>query len=77
MSVGMAVDTVAKKKSTKPAKAEPADRKPMVVQMRGSEEWKAWVEGLAARDKFTIAKLIERAIEKHAKDTGYPDAPRR
>ena len=62
---------------TPPPEPEPVGRKPMIVQMRGSEEWKRWAEGLADREGDTLAKLFERAIRKWAKETGYPDPPRR
>jgi hypothetical protein len=52
-------------------------RKPMVVQMRGSEEWKAWIEGLAEKEGFTVAMLLERTARKWAKEIGYPDPPKR
>lgn len=56
---------------------EPAGRKPMVVQLRGSEEWKRWAEGLADKEGDTLAKLVERALRKWAKDIGHPDPPKR
>jgi hypothetical protein len=49
----------------------------MVVQMRGSAEWKAWVEGLADRERDTVAKLVERVLTRFAKETGYSEPPRR
>ena len=75
MSVVM-VEPMAKKKA-KSNEPELSARKPMVVQIRGSEEWKAWVEDIADREGFTVAMLFERAIRKLAKDGGYPDPPRR
>ncbi len=66
-------------KKTEKSKPEPAKaiRKPMVVQVRGSEEWKQWAEGLAEKEGDTLAKLVERALRKWAKDVGYPDPPKR
>jgi hypothetical protein len=52
-------------------------RKPMVVQMRGSEEWKAFIERLAEMDGDTVAKFIERLIRKEAKERGITDLPKR
>lgn len=70
---------VPKKPSKAASKPEPDDkrRKPMVVQMRGSDEWKAWVESIADKEGDAVAKLFERAVRKFAKDSGYPDPPRR
>ena len=70
---------MAKKQAAKakPAVPESAGRKPMVVQLRGSEAWKTWAEGLADQEGDTVAKLVERALRKWAKEVGYPDPPRR
>jgi hypothetical protein len=57
--------------------AMPSKQKPLVVQIRGSLEWKAWVEDIARREGDTVAKLFERTVRKFAKDSGYPDPPMR
>lgn len=71
MSPNMVVD-VAKKKTSRPA--EP-DRKPMVVQIRGSAEYKAWAEKLAAFDGSTLAALYDRAARQYAKSIGFHESP--
>jgi hypothetical protein len=79
MSLHATVEDMAKKSPDKPktvAKPEP-NRKPMVVQMRGSEEWKAFIERLADMDGDTVAKFIERLIRKEAKERGITDLPKR
>ena len=67
------------KRATPPKVTEPetSARKPMVVQIRGSEEWKAWAEGLAEKEGDTVAKMVERTLRKYAREIGYPDPPRR
>jgi hypothetical protein len=75
MSVALGAESVGKKKAK--AKSAPAERKPMVLQMRGSEEWKAWAEGLADHERDTLAKLVERLFAQKAKEVGYPPPPRR
>jgi hypothetical protein len=70
------MDSPVAKKKPKPA-PEPTGRKPTIVQIRGGEAFKAWVEGLAGRDMDTVAKLFERAVRRYAKETGYPDGPKR
>jgi hypothetical protein len=71
-------DDMAKKKVS-PTKSEPAatTRKPMVVQIRGSQAWKEWVEAVAEKEGFNLATLFERGVRKIAKDAGYPDPPMR
>jgi len=69
-------EPMAAKKS--PRKAEPKpQRKPMVVQIRGSEEYKAWVDGMAEAEGFTVAMLFDRAVRAWAKDHGHGEAPKR
>lgn len=80
MSSTVQVEPMAKKAAKKAPKApvpEAPSRKPMVVQIRGSEEWKAWVEGLADREGDTVAKMVERTLRRFAKESGYPDPPKR
>jgi hypothetical protein len=61
----------------KPEDDEPVLRKPMVAQIRCGAEWKAWIEEMAEKEGDTVAKLLDRAIRKYAKDSGFPDPPRR
>lgn len=70
---------VAKRANKPEPEPEPEEkpRKPMVVQIRGSVEWKSWVEDIARREGDTVAKLFERTVRKFAKDSGYPDPPMR
>lgn len=51
--------------------------KPVVLQMRGSAEYKAWLDKLAEFDRSTIADLTDRALAKHAREIGFPDPPPR
>lgn len=75
----MRVKPMAKKRPPKGEAPEPAaaGRKPMVVQIRGSEEYKAWVESIAEKEGFSVSMLFERALRRLAKDGGYPDPPKR
>lgn len=56
---------------------EKTPRKPMVVQVRGSEEWKDWAERLADHERDTLTKLVERALGKWAKEIGFEPPPKR
>jgi hypothetical protein len=81
MVTALVEEDVAKRASKPVPDPEPEpeekSRKPMVVQIRGSAEWKAWVEDCARREGDTIAKFFERTARKYAKDAGYPDPPMR
>lgn len=82
MDVLVLDDPMAKKRSPKTSPApepEPkaAGQKPMIVQVRGSAEYKTWVEGIADKEDDTLAKLVDRALREFAKARGYPDPPKR
>jgi hypothetical protein len=52
--------------------------KGMVFSLRGSPEWKAWVEDLASYCRVDVAKLIDIALADLAKARGFgKEAPKR
>lgn len=72
---------VSKKKSVPPEpEREWYDRpkKPVVAQVRGSEEYKAWLEGLCHHDRRKVSDLVEIAVAQYADRIGYrkPQPPR-
>jgi hypothetical protein len=71
--------TMAKKKTSAKATGSPqADRLAIVVTLKGSAEWKEWVDGLADHCRTDVSKLIDRALVNLAKTEGYnKEAPRR
>lgn len=76
--MALTLDTDVARKSTKPKgkpSPEPSNRKPMIVQVRGSEGYKAWVEKLAGFDGLPLAALVDRALRRYAKEVGFPDDP--
>lgn len=71
------VETVARK-TAKKAEAEEKSRKPMVLQVRGSDEFKEWYQELARFDGLTDTALFDRAIRQYAKMVGFTkEAPLR
>ena len=53
-------------------------RKAVAVTLKGSEEWKAWIESLARHSRLDVSKLIDRAVIDFAKREGFePEAPER
>lgn len=62
-------------------KRKPADAaknwpgKPLAIQVRGSAEWKQWLEELAEFDRSTIADISDRAIAAYARQIGFPKPP--
>lgn len=51
--------------------------KEMVVAIRGSAEWKAWLDGFAEFARQTRVSLIDVALEEYAVKKGYKVPPRR
>jgi hypothetical protein len=43
--------------------------------MRGSPEWKAWLEKLARFDRSSVSDVADRAIAAYARTIGFPDEP--
>lgn len=75
--------TVAKKKApaSKQGKSrgpETWSKKPLIVNLRGSDEFKAWLQGLAAYDRQSVSGLVERALVHYGRSIGFDkQAPER
>jgi hypothetical protein len=73
----MAVNDVAKKRPSPKAEPTPEPdektRKPMILQVRGSEEFKAWFEHLARFDGLTPTALFDRSVRRYAKEVGFTE----
>ena len=57
--------------------AEDWQSKPLAIQVRGSIEWKEWVEALAEANRQKVAGLIDTALTRFAKEMGFRDPPER
>jgi len=79
MSTGIGAGLLARKKAAKPEKADSPNwsSKPLVASIRGSAEWKQWLEGLAKANRQTVAGVIDTALARLAKEIGYEDPPER
>lgn len=60
--------TMARPKKPKAKKVEPTY---VNVTVRASEQWKAWVDGLANHCRTDLSKLIDRALVDMARKEGY------
>ena len=77
MSIGLMAEP---KKKGKPApKSEPSRVRSAVLMIRGTPEWKAWVEELAEADRSpSLNELIDRALVAYARQIKFPkSAPKR
>jgi hypothetical protein len=48
-----------------------------VVALKGSPEWKAWLDGFAAHCRLGLADTIEQSLLCYAKDRGFRGPPKR
>ncbi len=67
---------VGKKKAAKaarPREAEEEARKPSIMQVRGSAEYKRWVESLVRFDDRPLSSIIERALREYAAKIGFKE----
>ncbi len=54
------------------------ERLAVVVTLKGSAEWKAWLEELASFDRSSVASVIDRALAHYGKAIGFKkEAPSR
>ena len=50
-------------------------RKPLVLQMRGTPEWKAWLERLASHCRLTVSGAADAAFVLLAEERGFKEKP--
>jgi hypothetical protein len=50
---------------------------PNIISMRGSREWRAWLDRLAEACRATPSALIDRALAELARREGFEEPPRR
>ncbi len=72
----MGTGTMAKPRKAPKPKTAPG-RLAVAFTLKGSPEWKAWVEELANHSRTDVSKLIDLALVEYAKARGIRDAPKR
>lgn len=71
------VATMAKKKAVSAKRSEPGPRR-SVFQMKGTEEWKAWLDELAKTLRMPTSAVVDNALVMYAKAQGFTkEAPER
>ena len=48
-----------------------------VVALKGTPEWKAWLDGFAVHCRLGLAGVIDLALERLADQRDYPPPPKR
>jgi hypothetical protein len=63
---------MAKKKTVAPM--ESADSRAIVVSMKGTVEFRDWLNELAEFDRSTAVQIMEKGAVAYAKQIGFPKA---
>lgn len=74
LDTGAAV--MAKKKRAKP-KAPPAEERVAVVVLKGSPEYRDWLNGISQDSLIPVASIVRDALAKWANQRGYSEPPER
>lgn len=53
----------------------PTGRRPTALTVKGSEEWREWVERGAKFCRTDSSKLVDAALAEYLKARGFPDPP--
>jgi hypothetical protein len=61
-------------KNKTPSAARPAPRR-TVLTIKGTEEWKDWLERLSKYLRTPTSTIVDHALLKYAKDQGFNEAP--
>jgi hypothetical protein len=68
---------VAKKSAAKPAGKSGATTQPYAITIRGSAEWKGWLEDFAAKLRTRPTAVIDLALAKLAEQERFSEPPPR
>jgi hypothetical protein len=69
-------DDMARKQAVKPAPKVVASQ-PNAITIRGSSDWKSWLEDFAARMRTKPTAVIDLALAKLAHQEGFREPPPR
>jgi len=58
-------------------KMKPADptRKPVAVTIKGSPDWREWIEEAAKHCRMSVSGLVDYAVTQFVKQQGFPRKP--
>ena len=63
------------RKPGRPKRSEPI--RVTVVALKGSTEWKTWLDGFASHCRLGLADTMEQSLVYYAKERGYGTPPKR
>ena len=64
-------------KRTRKPTSEYSAGQPPAVQVRGTPEWKEWVEELAEFLRLPVSGLVDTSLARTARENGFRDPPKR
>lgn len=73
-TMAKAKPTGAKKGEAKKVVASPTGAKPTAVTIRGSLEWRDWLERGAEHCMLDVSKLVDIAVTQYLKDQGFEES---
>jgi hypothetical protein len=66
---------MARPKGKPKRKAEGPGASPIAITIRGSLEWRGWVERGADHCRTDVAKLVDVALIRYLREQGFTDPP--
>jgi hypothetical protein len=64
-------------KSKSGAPRQPVPTQPNAITIRGSAEWKAWLEAFAAKMRSKLTAIMDLALARLAVQEGFEEQPPR
>jgi hypothetical protein len=72
------VGMMAKPKRRRPGRPRrAAPRRETVVAIKGSAEWKSWLDRFSLHCRLGLSDTIEQSLVYYAEERGYPEPPKR
>jgi hypothetical protein len=69
---------MAKKRAPVKAQAQPPGPRRTVLTIKGTDEWRIWLEGLGDHLRTPTSTIVDHALVRYAKEVGYTkEAPKR
>ena len=66
------------KKNLQPETMTQAGPRKTVLTIKGTDEWRGWLERLGEHLRTPTSTIVDHALVKHAKDVGFAEeAPKR
>jgi hypothetical protein len=53
---------------------EGREPRPVILALRGSREWKEWIDRLARHCRLTTATVVDQALVRYAKEVGFEES---